>query len=363
VTASFADNEIWHVMIADDMKRMNVDQLDDAFRLSLVDTSTMVWKAGMKTWQRLGAVAGIEDEPAPVTHRAPPPPPRPMARPTPKPPSPSRVPASFHTAGTPIFPAPTLLAPVYAPTLQAPDPFVLPKRRVAIPSEIDFRRSSSGVRWGRWLIAVLLLTGGVLAAYRQNLLREGARRLGLENKYLHSEERVTAYLNARAPGPVKLALTRLALLPGPNAAAIKMPGAAAPLVVAPASETKPLTSPEPVKATEPAKPAEPEVKTVSLDSLPVLTADEASKPATAAVAPAPRAHVTARAEPQPASVSRREAPAKVEKAVAPKPVAAEKPALAEKPEPKPKAAPPPPANDNPLKAAIRQAIAADNAKK
>ena len=49
MTASFADNELWHVLIAaDDMKRMNVEQLDDAFRLSLVDASTLVWKAGMK---------------------------------------------------------------------------------------------------------------------------------------------------------------------------------------------------------------------------------------------------------------------------------------------------------------------------
>ncbi len=66
MTASYADNEIWHVLIAaDDMKRMNVEQLDDAFRLSLVDASTMVWKAGMNTWQRLGAVAGIDDDDEP----------------------------------------------------------------------------------------------------------------------------------------------------------------------------------------------------------------------------------------------------------------------------------------------------------
>ena len=219
MTASFADNEIWHVLVAaDDMKRMNVEQLDDAFRLSLVDASTMVWKAGMKTWQSLGAVAGIEDEPETVVRWIePPPPPRPLARPAPRPPSPSRkpaaVPQSFHTAIT----AP-LVAPVYTPALQAPDPYVLPKRRVAIPSEVDFRRASGGVRWGRWLVALLLLTGGVLGAYRQNLLREGARRIGVENKYIAGERRVTAFVAAKAPPQVKNVLTRLALLPGPNAA-------------------------------------------------------------------------------------------------------------------------------------------------
>jgi hypothetical protein len=365
VTASFADNEIWHVMIADDMKRMNVDQLDDAFRLSLVDASTMVWKAGMNTWARLGSVAGIDDEAAVplVTHRAPPPPPRPLARPVPKPPSPSRVPQSFHTAITPVFQAPTLIAPVYAPPLQAPDPYVLPKRRVAIPSEVDFRRSSSGVRWGRWLVALLLLTGGVLGAYRQNLLREGARRLGIENKYLHGEQRVTAFVSAKAPGPIKLALTRLKLLPGPNAAATA-PAAAAPAAVTPAAVVESTKAPELVKAAEPAKPAEPEMKTVSLDSLPVLTGElEAAKPA--AVAPAAVPHRAAAGKPA-AVVERKAAPAKAAQPAQPAQRAKEKPEPVAKaePAPKPRAAPPPPAaNDNPLKAAIRQAIAADNAKK
>ena len=42
MTASFADNEIWHVLMdGNDMKRLNVEQLDDAFRLSLVDASAV----------------------------------------------------------------------------------------------------------------------------------------------------------------------------------------------------------------------------------------------------------------------------------------------------------------------------------
>lgn len=368
MTASFADNEIWHVLIAsDDMKRMNVDQLDDAFRLSLVDASTMVWKAGMKTWQRLGSIADLDDAEEPedsVTRMrhvpAPPPPPRPLARPAPKPPSPSRVPQSFHTAITPVFQAPTLLAPVYAPTLQAPDPYVLPKRRAAIPSEVDFRRSSHGVRWGRWLVALLLITGGVLGAYRQNLLREGARRLGVENKYLHGEARATAFVSAKAPGPLKLALTRLKLLPGPNAAAASPVVATTEAKPVAAAPSEPMTAAEPNKASPASQAAEPEMKTVSLDSLPVLTTEaEPSKPAPVAAAPAPAPKTRAlTTQPEPKAIARKEAPAKAERAAKPEPVAKAEPA------PKPKAAPPPPAaNDNPLKAAIRQAIAADNAKK
>ncbi len=335
MTASFADHEIWHVLIAsDDMKRMNVEQLDDAFRLSLVDASTMVWKAGMKTWQSLGAVAGLDDEPETVVRWIePPPPPRPKARPAPRPPSRAPAPASFHTAITPVF-APQLVAPVFAPVLYAPDPYVLPKRRVSIPSEVDFRRSSSGVRWGRWMVALLLITGGVLGAYRQNLLREGARRMGVETKYLNGEHRVTAFVTAKAPTQLKNVLTRLALLPGPNALPERKP------VVARTPEPTPVAAATPT--TEPTKPnsavSEPEMKTVSLDSLPVLTAEPIAPKATlaaAAVAPAVRtkpAPVAAKAEPKP------------------------------KAQPQPKAEPPPPANENPLKAAIRLAIAQDAAK-
>jgi len=357
VTASFADNEIWHVLIAtDDMKRMNVEQLDDAFRLSLVDASTMVWKAGMKTWQSLGAVAGIDDEPETVVRWIePPPPPRPLARPAPRPPSPrppspnhSRgpSPASFHTASTPVFAAP-LVAPVYTPALHAPDPYVLPKRRVAIPSEVDFRRAP-GVRWGRWLFAFLLLTGGVLGAYRQNLLRQGARNLGVEGKYLYGERRVTAFVTAKAPAQVQSVLKKLALLPGPNAVPPPKPAAPAPVAAPVVAAAAPGVA-QPIQPSA-APSNEPDVKTVSLDSLPLLGSEpEAPKaaPVAAAVAPAPRTKATsAKAEP------------------APKRTAAEKPEPVAKPEPKPKAKaePPPPANENPLKAAIRQAIAADVAK-
>lgn len=349
MTASFADNEIWHVLIAsDDMKRMNVEQLDDAFRLSLVDASTMVWKAGMKTWQRLGAVAGLDEaEPvALVTRRAPPAPPRPIARPAPRPPS--RPAAAIHTAITPVFQMQMLVPPVASPALRAPDPYVLPKRRAAIPSEVDFRRASGGVRFGRWTFALLLLAGGVLGAYRQNLLREGARQLGVESKYLAGEHRATAFVAAKAPTALKNALTRLALLPGPNAvtaASLTPARAAAVAPVAEAARPSPSTN------------SEPELKTVSLDSLPILPAEVPATQAPAAAAPmaAPvvraKPLAAAKAEPKPARESARTV-AKVEK-----------PEPADKPEPKPKAAPPAPANDSPLKAAIRMAIAADNAKK
>ncbi len=53
--------EIWHVAVSwDDIKTMTVDQLDDAFRLDIVDASTSVWKEGMDEWLPLGVIAGID---------------------------------------------------------------------------------------------------------------------------------------------------------------------------------------------------------------------------------------------------------------------------------------------------------------
>jgi hypothetical protein len=407
VTASFAEQEIWHVLVAsDDMKRMNVDQLDDAFRLSLVDASTLVWKAGMKTWQSLGSVAGLEDEepqtitkqmnaetlaqlmhmpppaprpasriltpappPRPAPRSLPPAPPRPLPRSLP--PSPPRpAPAAAFQAQQ--FAAPLVATPMYVPQLVAPDPYVLPKRRVQVPSEVDFRRRSGGVRIGRWLCGFLLLTVGVLACYRQNLLRDGARRIGLENKYLYGEKRATAFVTAKAPKVVQNALTRLALLPGPNAtpvapaaAAVRLPAAAP---VAAAAPTEPAKA-EPAKA-EPAKAAassgDADVKTVSLDSLPVLgnqPAPEAGVDTTklALAKPAPAAKTTVAVKTAPVS---RRAAARAEAAEQPAKKAKPEPkAAAPKPEPKPVAKEaPPPANESFLKAAIRSAIAADTAK-
>lgn len=378
MTASFADQEIWHVLVAsDDMKRMNVDQLDDAFRLDIVDASTLVWKAGMRTWQRLGSLAGIDDEPETITKQMTPetlaqmmpmhpPPPAPL-RPrsiAPKPPRPAPVPA-FKTQQ---FAAPLVATPMYVPQLYAPDPYVLPKRRASVPSEVDFRRRSGGVRLGRWLIGLLLVTTGVLVCYRQNLLREGARRVGIENKYLYGEKRVLSFVTAKAPSALQDALKRLALLPGPNAA---------PAVITASSPSPAPRALEPslAPAMETAKvpsSADSDVKTVSLDSLPVLGAEPAAakveaKPSVPAVAPkavpqraaAVASKPAAKAEPRAKKVQLDE-----EDEPAPKPKAKKS---EPKPEPEPKVAkqappPPPSGNESFLKAAIRSAIAADKGK-
>jgi hypothetical protein len=343
VTAAFADNETWHVlMAADDMKRMNVEQLDDAFRLSLIDASTLVWQAGMQGWRRLGSIADVEDDPEEsIETWAAASPPRPAT----------------HAAQT------QLLAPVYAPAMSAVDPFVFSQRRAELPDEVDFRRASGSVRWGRRLVALLLITGGVLGAYRQNLLRDGARRIGIESQYLTAEQRVSAFVRATAPTPVKRALERLALLPGPNAlpqpvasfdstpvAATLSPKPVTPTSVAPVAAPPPCVAVPVAVAKEPKE--EPEVKTVSFDSLPVLRrGSPEAKPLAL--------RDTARSQSnRPAAEKASAAPrSSKKKARTEAPIA--KAAPKTKPQPKPHAAPRPPADDNPLNAAMRRVVASD----
>jgi hypothetical protein len=252
------------------------------------------------------------------------------------------------------------------PQLYAPDPYALPKRRAKMASEVDFRRKPGGVRMRRWLVGFLLLTVGVLACYRQNLLREGARRIGIENKYLYGEKRVLTFVTAKTPGSVQNVLTRLKLLPGPNAVAAALPAAiaAAPAVEAAAPVTTPVEAPK-------AAVSDPDVKTVSLDSLPVLGAEAAtatvgearsnavaqahkvaSKPATVTSRPAAkRQRAQADERPAPKTKPKAEKVAKAEPQAAPEPKA--KPVKAEAP---------PAGNESFLKAAIRSAIAQDSGK-
>jgi len=57
------DDDLWHVKVAsDDVKLMTLEQLDDAYRLSIIDGETSVWKRGMREWRPLSVVAGLEED-------------------------------------------------------------------------------------------------------------------------------------------------------------------------------------------------------------------------------------------------------------------------------------------------------------
>ena len=448
MTAAFADDDLFHVLVSDDdMKRMNVDQLADAFRLSVIDASTLVWQTGMNGWRRLGSIADVEPEAEEELETAvlwaapPPPPPVPAPRrrttaayqttapyratvpqaPVYQAPAPVHSPASYferpayqqaapayqpaptypaepepyyaqasYQAAAEPFAQPELMSPVYSPAMPEPDPYVLPKRRVDIPEKIDFRRAPGSIRWGRWFVALLVMTGGVVGAYRQNLLRDGARGIGIESTYLAAEHRTTAFVSAKSSPGVKRVLERLALLPGPNAQADAAPEptspasspaaapillGAAPAVAAPPCVAQPV-APQKVSEIKPTSDAE--VRTVSLNALPLLGKASSAKPAAAERAEPREPAVTRARKSAPAKAEADEeensAPARPSKKKAraerreaseepeEKPVAKAKKEKREPSKPKASALPPPPTDGNPLKAAMWSTVASDTKK-
>src|SRR5688500_14709190 len=53
-------DEVWFVAAGDQVRRMTLDELDEAFALDVLDASTPVWTEGMETWAPLATVAGLD---------------------------------------------------------------------------------------------------------------------------------------------------------------------------------------------------------------------------------------------------------------------------------------------------------------
>lgn len=59
------DDDLWEVALpSGEVKRMSLDQLDRAFQVGLIHSNTLIREGGTTEWQTLGAVAGLDEEPA-----------------------------------------------------------------------------------------------------------------------------------------------------------------------------------------------------------------------------------------------------------------------------------------------------------
>jgi hypothetical protein len=89
--------DLWHVRVApDEVKILTLEQVDDLFRLEVIDEDTQLWQEGMDEWLPLRVIAGLDDEPAPSLP--------PISNPPP------RSPALAQTAPWPPPPAPAAAA-------------------------------------------------------------------------------------------------------------------------------------------------------------------------------------------------------------------------------------------------------------
>jgi hypothetical protein len=249
------DDERWHVRLTDDdVKLMTLEQLDDAYRLSIVDSETALWKPGMREWQPLRIVAGLEPDdeeavevdvepeitrvgptPYDVTPHAPvqrmlpesnpflrsspprarstPPPPRLVSthRPAPVAPAPRSVvvpPAPRSVAPLALIPPAPTPAPSYPqPRAQmAWNPISVPPVALSVaPAPYD-GKSSGG--FGRLLLAAAFLAGSAVSLYRNDVLLGWARAGHIENQFLSAEQRL---LGGPAFGTVRAVATSAAL--------------------------------------------------------------------------------------------------------------------------------------------------------
>jgi hypothetical protein len=188
-----AADEAWHVAVApDDIKVVSLDQLDDLFRLSLVDSDTKVWQPGMSAWVSLGEIAGLDEEPAPPpkrshpkppSPRSAPPPPRSVAPPPPPPPRSVAPPASFYAA--PLVPV-TYAAPL------APIPSLAPiaSVRPLVVSQNPYPMPQRGGGFGRFIVGLALVAGVGVTLYRNDVLRDAAHSVHQDGLYAQLEQKL-----------------------------------------------------------------------------------------------------------------------------------------------------------------------------
>jgi hypothetical protein len=63
-------DDTWFVAVTrDDIRPMSVDQMDAALDAGVIDTETLVWRAGMQVWSTLRKVASLDESASPASSR------------------------------------------------------------------------------------------------------------------------------------------------------------------------------------------------------------------------------------------------------------------------------------------------------
>jgi hypothetical protein len=159
----------WSVAVAPgEIKTLSLEQLDDWYRLDLIDDRTLVWKPGMTSWQPLGVVAGIETEPPRASASA-------GLPSAPKPaPAVSVVPRPAQVAS--VAPRSAQVASV-APRSAQVASFVPSSAPVAFTLPAPAKRAGGAERW---LLGAALAAGLVTTLYRNDVMTELARSVHQE---------------------------------------------------------------------------------------------------------------------------------------------------------------------------------------
>ncbi len=150
--------EPFHVLLGPgNVKQLSLEQLDDFYRIEVIDENTLIWQKGMTEWQALGKLAGID---AATSVELPTTPQHQIATQRFNPPVPRVAPVAFV--------APVLSAPPVAFTIEP-----LPQASVG------------GA--GRWLIRLALAAGVILALLRNDLAYSMVGQTALASRYAELE--------------------------------------------------------------------------------------------------------------------------------------------------------------------------------
>jgi hypothetical protein len=133
--------DLWHVRVApDEVKILTLEQVDDLFRLEVIDEDTQLWQEGMDEWLPLRVIAGLDDEPAPSLPPISNPPPRSPAlaqtAPWPPPPAPAPPPPSHRPLPPATLPPPRSARPAAPAASSFPAPITATQPISSYPAPI-----------------------------------------------------------------------------------------------------------------------------------------------------------------------------------------------------------------------------------
>jgi hypothetical protein len=164
--------EIWYAqMPSGEVKQLTLEQLDDFYRVDVISEQTPIWKEGMNQWLPLGMAAGIaEASPLPVVQSpvrvAPQPTGTSVPTPTKVAPPASKV-AAIAPAAVTVAPVPVLSAPPMVTTIAPPQP------------------ASAG---GKWLVRLCIAAGVFAALLRNDVLFSAAQAARQQSGYTQLEQ-------------------------------------------------------------------------------------------------------------------------------------------------------------------------------
>lgn len=172
-----ASSEIWHVQMAPgEIKTLTLEQLDDFYRLDIIDEHTLVCQPGWPRAYPLGMVAGVEAEPArtapvPIVHPA-------AAQSYAKPVAVSAQP----------LPAQPYTKPVAVPVSMAPQATAAFKSNAPVAFSIPVPEAPR--RRGSWTVRLAIAAGVLLTLLRNDVVYSVADAVSQKGSYVQAEQRV-----------------------------------------------------------------------------------------------------------------------------------------------------------------------------